>query len=86
MQEGRTQVAESLSDIKKRYEDTSLVIFKEQQQNKHHTNFLTFGTSRRTYEHNSNGNSSVVVRKPDESLLSDQKLIESQVLMKETSV
>jgi hypothetical protein len=28
MQEGCTQVAESLSDIKKRYEDTSLVIFK----------------------------------------------------------
>jgi hypothetical protein len=28
MQEGRTLVAESLSDIKQRYEDTSLVIFK----------------------------------------------------------
>jgi hypothetical protein len=28
MQEGRTLVAESLSDIKRRYEDTSLVIFK----------------------------------------------------------
>lgn len=51
----------------------------EQQQNKHHTNFLTFGTSRRTYEYGNNGNSSVIVRKPDESLLSNQKLFESQV-------
>ncbi|KDR09855.1 hypothetical protein L798_00403 [Zootermopsis nevadensis] len=78
MQEGRTLVAESRSEIKRRYEDTSLAIFKEQQQNKHASNFLTFGTSRRTYEYSNNGNSSVIVRKPDE-LLSDQKFIESQV-------
>ncbi|KAJ9596838.1 hypothetical protein L9F63_012094, partial [Diploptera punctata] len=46
----------------------------EQQQSKHPSNFLTFGTSRRTYEHSNNGNSSIIVRKPGEP-----KSVESQV-------
>ncbi|PSN33520.1 hypothetical protein C0J52_16122 [Blattella germanica] len=74
MQEGRSLVAETPSEIKQRYEDTCLVIFKEQQQSNLPANFLTFGTSRRTYQHSNNGNSSVLVRKPEA-----QKLVQSQV-------
>lgn len=85
MQKGYTLVVESPSDIKQRYKDTCLVIFKEHQKNKQSTNFLKYGTSRRTYEYSNNGNSSVIVHKPDE-LTSNQKFFKFQVFVKETSV
>lgn len=85
MQKGSTLVVELPRDIKRRYEDMCLVIFKEHQKNKQPTNFLRYGTSRRTFEYSNNGNSSVLVRKPDE-LTSNQKFFKFQVFMKETSV
>ncbi|XP_017882451.1 putative uncharacterized protein BRD3OS [Ceratina calcarata] len=55
-------------DIRERYQDTSLVIFKEQQNKKEIVNYLTFGTSRRTMEYSSYGNQPVIVRRPAGSL------------------
>lgn len=68
-------------EIHKRYQDASLVIFKDQQDKKEAANYLTFGTSRRTMEYSSYGNQPVVVRRPTGSLVThnDQNL-SSQML------
>ncbi|XP_024943944.1 uncharacterized protein LOC107270969 [Cephus cinctus] len=50
--------------IRRRYQDTSLVIFKEQQNKKEVVNYLSFGTSRRTMEYSNFGNQPVIVRRP----------------------
>ncbi|KAL2727063.1 uncharacterized protein V1478_007341 [Vespula squamosa] len=50
-------------DIRKRYQDTALVIFKEQQ-NRKEVNYLSFGASRRTMEYSNYGNQPVIIRRP----------------------
>ncbi|XP_032670355.1 uncharacterized protein LOC116843745 [Odontomachus brunneus] len=55
----------SEEEIHKRYQDTAMVIFKEQQsRRKEVVNYLSFGDSRRTMEYSSNGNQTVVIRRP----------------------
>ncbi|XP_074106509.1 uncharacterized protein LOC141532183 [Cotesia typhae] len=46
--------------IKLRYQDTSLIIFKEQKNRSN--NFLSFGTSRRTIEYSNFGNDPVIIK------------------------
>lgn len=53
-------------DIRKRYQDTALVIFKEQQSRKE-VNYLSFGASRRTMEYSNYGNQPVIIRRPLET-------------------
>ncbi|XP_068083098.1 uncharacterized protein [Anabrus simplex] len=85
MQQGHSQVAESPTAIKQRYEDTAYTIFKEQQQElKSSRGFLSYGSSRRAVEYSNFGNGSVVVHKPGPSPVL-AKSVESQIL-KETSV
>ncbi|XP_043491928.1 putative uncharacterized protein BRD3OS [Polistes fuscatus] len=54
-------------DIRRRYQDTALVIFKEQQNKKEVVNYLSFGTSRRTMEYSNYGNQPVIIRRPHEA-------------------
>ncbi|XP_076675363.1 uncharacterized protein LOC143372732 [Andrena cerasifolii] len=56
-------------EIRKRYQDTALVIFQEQRSSREETNYLTFGTSRRTMEYSSYGNQPVIVRRPAGSVV-----------------
>ncbi|XP_043254249.1 putative uncharacterized protein BRD3OS [Colletes gigas] len=58
------RVALTKEEIHNRYQDTALVIFKEQQSKREVVNYLTFGTSRRTMEYSSYGNQPVIVRRP----------------------
>lgn len=60
-------------DIRKRYQDTSLVIYKEYQTKKE-VNYLSFGPSRRTMEYSNYGNQPVIIRRPLESLDGDDSL------------
>ncbi|KAK2584762.1 hypothetical protein KPH14_007087 [Odynerus spinipes] len=53
-------------DIRKRYQDTALVIFKEHQSKKD-VNYLSFGASRRTMEYSNYGNQPVIIRRPLET-------------------
>ncbi|XP_023245613.1 uncharacterized protein LOC111642970 isoform X1 [Copidosoma floridanum] len=68
------EVASALTphQIRQRYRDTSLVIFKEQQQyqlrkiresERDLTSYLSFGNNRRVMTYNSNGNEPVVVHR-----------------------
>ncbi|KAK0159678.1 hypothetical protein PV327_010771 [Microctonus hyperodae] len=50
-------------DIHRRYQDTALLIFQEQQNNKDVINYLTIGTSRRTVEYSNYGNDPVIIRR-----------------------
>lgn len=69
----------SKEEIHKRYQDISLIIFKEQ--SKREVNYLTFGTSRRTMEYSNYGNHPVIVRRPTGSLTTrNDENISSQIL------
>lgn len=73
-------VAESLSEIRQRYEDTSLVLFKERQNKSRPLNFLSIGDSRRNYAYSCHGNSAVVVgKKGNDVVKSDEKPIQSHI-------
>ncbi|XP_076292985.1 uncharacterized protein LOC143215089 [Lasioglossum baleicum] len=61
-------VALTAEEIHKRYQDTALIIHKEQQSKRDVVNYLTFGTSRRTMEYSNYGNQPVIVRRPAGSL------------------
>ncbi|CAL7947905.1 unnamed protein product [Xylocopa violacea] len=68
-------------EIHKRYQDTALIIFKEQQSKKEVVNYLTFGTSRRTMEYSNYGNQPVIVRRPTGSLATrNDGTVSSQIL------
>ncbi|KAG7188047.1 hypothetical protein KM043_013213 [Ampulex compressa] len=66
-------------DIRRRYQDTSLLIFNEQQNRKETINYLSFGSSRRTMEYSSNGNQPVIVRRPTDSLTNQNRHFSSQI-------
>ncbi|KFM81579.1 hypothetical protein X975_15392, partial [Stegodyphus mimosarum] len=73
-------VAESLYEIRQRYEDTALVLFKERQNKSRPLNFLSIGDSRRNYAYSCHGNSAVVVgKKGGEVVKSDEKSIQSHI-------
>ncbi|CAK9812823.1 hypothetical protein ANTQUA_LOCUS7413 [Anthophora quadrimaculata] len=75
------KIALTNDEIHKRYQDTSLTIFKEQQGKREVINYLTFGTSRRTMEYSNYGNQPVIVRRPAGSLATDNAGdISSQIL------
>lgn len=67
-------------DIHRRYQDAALVIFKEQQSSVKDTNYLTFGSSRRTMEYSSYGNQPVIIRRPAEALKRTGTNVSSQIL------
>lgn len=68
-------------EIHKRYQDTALTIFKEQENKEEAVNYLTFGTSRRTMEYSNYGNHPVIVRRPAGSLVTrNNSTISSQIL------
>ncbi|XP_076183096.1 uncharacterized protein BRD3OS [Ptiloglossa arizonensis] len=74
-------VALTKEEIHNRYQDTALVIFKEQQSKKEVSNYLTFGISRRTMEYSSYGNQPVIVRRPTGTLtIRDAEDLSSQML------
>ncbi|XP_020707353.2 uncharacterized protein LOC110116933 [Athalia rosae] len=51
-------------DVRKRYQDTALVIFREQlNRPERQGNYVSFGPSRKTMEYSNNGNDVVVVKK-----------------------
>ncbi|XP_046740268.1 uncharacterized protein LOC124407791 [Diprion similis] len=56
-------------DIHIRYQDTALVIFKEQQNRPRLQNYLSFGPSRKTMEYTNNGNDAVIVKNVARSTL-----------------
>ncbi|XP_029037198.1 uncharacterized protein LOC117605264 [Osmia lignaria lignaria] len=69
------------AQIHERYQDTALVIFKEQQSKREAMNYLTIGTSRRTMEYSSYGNQPVVVRRPTGTLVHhNEQNLSSQIL------
>ncbi|XP_076627054.1 uncharacterized protein BRD3OS isoform X2 [Colletes latitarsis] len=75
------RVALTKEEIHNRYQDTALVIFKEQQNKGETVNYLTFGTSRRTMEYSSYGNQPVIVRRPAGSLaVQNTEDLSSQIL------
>ncbi|KYN07191.1 PREDICTED: uncharacterized protein LOC108782389 [Cyphomyrmex costatus] len=60
----------SKEEIHKRYQDTAMIIFKEQQsREKEIVSYLSFGNSRRTMEYSNNGNHPVIIRKSTESTI-----------------
>ncbi|KZC08227.1 PREDICTED: uncharacterized protein LOC107186424 [Dufourea novaeangliae] len=61
-------IALTKEEIHNRYQDTALVIHKDQQDKKEVVSYLTFGSSRRTMEYSSYGNQPVIVRRPVGSL------------------
>ncbi|XP_076233150.1 uncharacterized protein LOC143178401 [Calliopsis andreniformis] len=68
-------------EIHKRYQDTALIIFKEQEKKKDVVNYLSIGTSRRTMEYSSYGNQPVIIRRPTGSTLpQNEGNISSQIL------
>ncbi|XP_011145622.1 uncharacterized protein LOC105186840 [Harpegnathos saltator] len=71
----------SKDDIHKRYQDSAMVIFKEQQSKRQEVvNYLSFGDSRRTTEYNSNGNQPVIIRRPADSVIRQNNLLPPQIL------
>ncbi|XP_011879925.1 PREDICTED: uncharacterized protein LOC105568680 [Vollenhovia emeryi] len=70
----------SQEEIRKRYQDTALIIFKEEQgRKKKIVSYLSFGNSRRTMEYSNNGNHPVVVRKPVDSVITRNAHLASQM-------
>lgn len=70
----------SKEEIYKRYQDTAMIIFKEQQKRKKEvTSYLTFGNSRRTIEYSNNGNQPVIIRKPASSMITRNTSLFSQM-------
>ncbi|EZA54305.1 hypothetical protein DMN91_006498 [Ooceraea biroi] len=68
-------------EIQKRYQDTAMIIFKEEQRRKQEViNYLSFGNSRRTTEYSSNGNHPVIIRKPAGSIIMQDIHLSSQIL------
>jgi len=60
----------SQEEIRKRYQDTAMIIFKEEQdREKNLVSYLSFGNSRRTIEYSNNGNHPVIIRKPANSVI-----------------
>ncbi|GFY36233.1 uncharacterized protein TNCV_4846051 [Trichonephila clavipes] len=75
-----SDVAESLYEIKQRYEDTALVLYKERLNKSRPLNFLSIGDSRRSYAYSCYGNSAIVVgKKGGEVTKSDEKPIQSHI-------
>lgn len=73
-------VVESLYEIKQRYEDTALVVFKERQNKSRPLNFMSIGDSRKSYAYSCHGNSAIVVnKKAGEVTKSDEKSIQSHI-------
>ncbi|KAL6255073.1 hypothetical protein P5V15_013407 [Pogonomyrmex californicus] len=60
----------SKEEIHKRYQDTALIIFKEEQSRKKEVvSYLSFGNSRRTMEYSRNGNHPVIIHKSTDSVI-----------------
>lgn len=69
---------ETLRDIKLRYEDTAVKLFREQA-NKMTVKYLSYSENRRSYSYSCNGNTAVVVyRKNNYVKKTDEKPVESQ--------
>lgn len=72
-------LAESLYEIKQRYEDTALVLFRERQNKPRPLSYLSTGESRKCYTYSCHGNSAVVVYKKGNVITkSDEKSVESE--------
>ncbi|XP_029677711.1 uncharacterized protein LOC115244295 [Formica exsecta] len=70
----------SKEEIHKRYQDTAMVIFNEQQSRKKKVvSYLTFGSSRRTIEYSSNGNHPIIIRKPAGSVITQNTPLSLQI-------
>ncbi|XP_018315770.1 uncharacterized protein [Mycetomoellerius zeteki] len=65
----------SKEEIHKRYQDTAMIIFKEQQSKKKEiVSYLSFGNSRRTMEYSNNGNHPVIIRKSESTIMQNSHL------------
>ncbi|XP_011687945.1 PREDICTED: uncharacterized protein LOC105450046 [Wasmannia auropunctata] len=70
----------SKEEIHKRYQDTAMIIFKEEQgRKKEIVSYLSFGNSRRTMEYSNNGNHPVIIRKPAESVITRNAHLSSRI-------
>lgn len=77
---GSPAIAESLYEIKQRYEDTALVLFRERFNKPRPLSFLSYGESRKSYAYSCYGNSAIIVHKRENQVTkSDEKSIESQI-------
>jgi len=80
MNKARNFVAESLSEIHRRYEDTSVVLYKEQQKGSKPGNFLSYGETHKSYAYSSQGNSAFVVQKRGNDVTKvDEKGVDSRI-------
>ncbi|XP_011170996.1 uncharacterized protein LOC105203793 [Solenopsis invicta] len=70
----------SKEEIRKRYQDSAMIIFKEEQDRKKESvSYLSFGNSRRTMEYSNNGNYPVIVRKPTDPVITRNAHLSSQM-------
>ncbi|TGZ54768.1 uncharacterized protein [Temnothorax longispinosus] len=70
----------SKEEIHRRYQDTAMTIFKEEQgRKKKIASYLSFGNSRRTMEYSNNGNHPVIVRKPVDSGITQNAHLSSRM-------
>lgn len=72
-------IAESLYDIRQRYEDTAYVLFREHQK-RSSSAYLSYGSGAQSYVYSCYGNAAVVVQKQGNNVTkADEKPIESRV-------
>lgn len=80
MNKSRSPVAESLYEIRRRYDDTSVVLYKERQKGSKPGNFLSYGETHKSYSYSAHGSSAVVVhRRGNDVTKVDEKSVDSRV-------
>lgn len=80
MSKSRSALPESLSEIRRRYEDISVVLYKERQKGSRPGNFLNIGETPKSYSYISHGSTAVVVYKRGNDVTKvDEKSVDSRV-------
>ncbi|KAL1433225.1 hypothetical protein MTO96_012810 [Rhipicephalus appendiculatus] len=69
-------IAESVGDIKRRYEDTAQVLFVERREKQRPSSFLSYGETKKCYAYSGTGKPYVDVK---EGVRADQQSFQSQI-------
>ncbi|KAH8033979.1 hypothetical protein HPB51_018490 [Rhipicephalus microplus] len=69
-------IAESVGDIKRRYEDTAQVLFLERREKQRPSSFLSYGETKKCYAYSGSGKPYVDVK---EGVRADQQSFQSQI-------
>lgn len=69
-------IAESVGDIKKRYEDTAQVLFQERREKQRPSSFLSYGETKKCYAYSGTGKPYIDVA---DGVRADQQSFQSQI-------